>query len=260
MSLAVISLSPQGALLADTLAAAFQECDVYLHESVSGFPSARPFSGIVELSAEIFQEYEGLVYIVPCGVVVRAIAPCLRHKTVDPAVVVVDVGGRFAVSLLSGHEGGANELAMKVGNILSAEPVISTTTEALKTLIVGIGCRRGIEAETIVHAVKTALAELHSTPDQVRLLASADVKAAEEGLLSASRMLGIPLRLISSDEIRTTPKDFQHSDFVATAVNLPAVAEPAALLAGRRTTLVLRKKIFDGVTVAIAKESCLWSE
>ena len=51
-------------------------------------------------------KYDGLVYIAPCGVVVRAIAPFLEHKTKDPAVVVVDVGGRWAVSLLSGHEGG----------------------------------------------------------------------------------------------------------------------------------------------------------
>ncbi len=47
-------------------------------------------------------------------------------------MVVVDVGARWAISLLSGHEGGANDLAVAVGNILAAEPVISTTSEALK--------------------------------------------------------------------------------------------------------------------------------
>ena len=55
----------------------------------------------------------GLVYVVPVGVAVRAIAPLIRHKTTDPAVVAVNVGGRWAVSLLSGHEGGANQLAIE---------------------------------------------------------------------------------------------------------------------------------------------------
>ena len=87
----------------------------------------------MDLTEQIFASYTGLVYIAPTGVVVRAIAPLLRHKTTDPAVVVVDVGGRWAVSLLSGHEGGANELAVTVANILGAEPVVSTTTEAVKT-------------------------------------------------------------------------------------------------------------------------------
>lgn len=94
----------------------------------------------------------------PCGVVTRALAPHLRHKTTDPAVVVVDAVGRFAVSLLSGHEGGANDLTMAVSNIIEAEPVITTTTETLKTIVVGVGCRRGAESAKIIRAVELAVA------------------------------------------------------------------------------------------------------
>lgn len=218
------------------------------------------FSSIIELTAGIFDKYAGLVYLAPCGVVVRAVAPCLKHKTADPAVVMVDAGGRFAVSLLSGHEGGANDLAVRVANIIAAEPVISTTTEALKTLIVGIGCRRGMAAEKIVSAVKQTLDTAALPLDEVRLLASADVKADERGLLEAARILRIPLRFIASDEIRSLARDFERSDFVESKVNLPAVAEPSALLAGRRTRLVIPKTVCGGVTVAVARESCLWSE
>ena len=175
-------------------------------------------------------------------------------------MVVVDAGGRYAISLLSGHEGGANDLAVTVANILGAEPVISTTTEALKTLIVGIGCRRGTAAESIVSAVKTALEDAALPLDEVRLLASADLKADEAGLVEAARILRIPLRFIASDEIRSLARDFERSDFVASKVNLPAVAEPSALLAGRRTRLVLPKTICDGITVAVARENCLWWE
>jgi cobalt-precorrin 5A hydrolase len=204
----------------------------------------------------VFAQYDGLIYILPTGVVVRALAPLLQHKTTDPAVVAVDVGGRWAVSLLSGHEGGANDLALAVANVLGAEPVISTTTEAVKDLIVGIGCRRGTACRAIVQAVQGALAAAGGALQQVRLLASADLKADEAGLLAAAVELGVPLRLIAADEIRRTALAFTHSSFVQDKVDLPAVAEPAALLAGRRTRLILPKQIFPPVTVAIAREDC----
>jgi cobalt-precorrin 5A hydrolase len=94
----------------------------------------------------------------------------------------------------------------------------------------------------------------------VRLLASADVKAQEEGLMEAARRLGVPLRIVPSEEIRAAGRDFARSDFVMEKVDLPAVAEPAALLAGRRTRLLLPKTARDGVTVAVAVENCLSSE
>jgi len=188
---------------------------------------------------------------------VRAIAPLLEHKTKDPAVVVVDVQGRWAVSLLSGHEGGANDLAITVANALSAEPVITTTTEAVKTLIVGVGCRRGTKSEKIKAAIRAALTEVDLEISQVRLLSSAEIKSDEQGLLQAAQELGVPLLFISSGEIRGFAGNFDRSDFVQEKVNLPAVAEPSALIAGRRTRLILKKRTFNGVTVAIARENYL---
>ncbi len=162
------------------------------------------------------------------------------------------------MSLLSGHEGGANDLAVQVGNAIFAEPIITTTTEALKDLIVGVGCRRGTSRELIVSAITNALTEADLELSRVRYLSSAQVKADEEGLLLAARDLNIPLRFISSDEIRNCNLDFQHSAFVEEKVNVPAVAEPSALLAGRRTKLLVPKKIYQGVTIAVAQESCSW--
>jgi cobalt-precorrin 5A hydrolase len=256
VKIAIITLSNEGAQLAARLAAAWQDGDVFLHAGVPAatLPQAQRFDRIVDLTQAIFVSYAGLIYIAPAGVVVRAIAPCLRHKTVDPAIVVIDAGGRWAVSLLSGHEGGANELAFAAANILGAEPVVSTTTEALRNLIVGVGCRRGTAADTIVAAVGEALVTAGCELAQVRLLASAAIKADEPGLLQAARQLGLPLRFIPVKDIRNTPREFQHSDFVRRKVDLPAVAEPAALLAGSRTQLLLPKHILHGVTVAIARE------
>ncbi|HMK34470.1 MAG TPA: cobalamin biosynthesis protein [Desulfomonilaceae bacterium] len=257
MTVAVITLSEEGANLATRLSSALPDSHIYLHGAVSESWTGERFAGILELTEEIFRKYSGLIYITPCGVAVRAIAPHLTHKTRDPAVVVVDAGARWAISLLSGHEGGANELAVTVGNILSAEPVISTTTEALKNLIVGIGCRKGIESERIIEAVTTTLKEANLDLARVRLLSSADVKANEKGLLVAAQQLRIPVRFMSSDEIRGCTRDFQKSNFVEEHVNVPAVAEPCALLAGRRTRLVIRRKTLNGVTVAVAEESCM---
>lgn len=258
MTIAVITLSGEGAVVADHLLKGLPGARLYVHEAVEGDWRAERFTRILDLTADLFGKCSGLVYVAPCGVAVRAAAPNLKHKGEDPAVVVVDVGGRFAVSLIGGHEGGANDLAVQVGNILAAEPVISTTTEAVKTLIVGIGCRRGTQAHKIVEAVRETLRQAGLERERVRLLASADVKADEKGLAEAAAQLGIPLRFVSSDEIRDSGRGFQHSDFVEAKVDLPAVAEPSALLAGRRTRLIVPKRRYNGVTVAVARESCLW--
>jgi cobalt-precorrin 5A hydrolase len=232
-------------------------------ESAGGIPGslkAERFTRIADLTASLFPVCHGLVYAAPCGVVVRAVAPLIRNKYEDPAVVVLDAGGRWAVSLLSGHEGGANALAIRIANILGAEPVITTTTEALKSVIVGIGCRRGTPAEQIVAAVREALLEAGVALEEVRFLASADVKADEAGLLAAAEALQVPIRFIAASEICASSREFAHSTFVEERVNLPAVAEPAALLAGRRTQFICRKKKINGITIALAREGFSWSE
>ena len=254
MKIALISFSNEGTRVAARLVGHFPQCEVFLHAGVEELPAAKRFRHVLELTAEIFSQFDGLVYVAPAGLVVRAVAPCLKHKTTDPAVVVVDVGARWAVSLLGGHEGGANDLTLAVANCLGAEPVISTTTEAIKDLIVGVGCRRGTAAGAIVRAVREALARAGADQARVRLLASADIKADEPGLLQAARELELPLRLIASEEIANSTRALEHSEFVREKVGLPAVAEPAALLAGRRTQLILPKTVLNGVTVAIARE------
>jgi cobalt-precorrin 5A hydrolase len=257
MRIALISLCNEGARLATLLAERLKPCEVFVHAGVTEPVAAMRFERIKDLTREVFSVYQGLVYIAPAGLVVRAIGPLLVHKTKDPAVVVVDVGGRWAVSLLGGHEAGANELTLAVANLLGAEPVVSTTTESLKNVIVGIGCRRGVGCGCVVAAVHAALAAAGCRLEHVRLLASADIKAQETGLLEAARQLGVPLRLVAAEEIRRTTYAFAHFPRVQEKIDLPAVAEPAALLAGRRTRLILPRQVYQGVTVAIARESCM---
>lgn len=76
-----------------------------------------------------FMRFSGHIFIMATGIVVRTIAPLLTDKTADPAVVVVDDRGRFAISLTSGHIGGANRLAEQAAGVLGATPVITTATD-----------------------------------------------------------------------------------------------------------------------------------
>ncbi|KOV69817.1 Precorrin methylase [Streptomyces sp. MMG1121] len=78
-----------------------------------------------------FAECEQLVCFLATGAAVRLLAPLLGDKRADPGVVCVDEGGRYAVSLVGGHGGGANELAREVGALLAAEPVVTTATDSV---------------------------------------------------------------------------------------------------------------------------------
>lgn len=129
-AVAVYALTPQGAVLgrrlADELAA-----ELFTPGVLAEAHRATGFSSLPALMAEIFQARRAHVFIAACGLVVRAVAPHLRGKDVDPAVVVLDQEGRFAVSLLSGHLGGANELARRVAALTNGAPVITTATDSL---------------------------------------------------------------------------------------------------------------------------------
>ncbi|MEU2226494.1 precorrin-3B C(17)-methyltransferase [Streptomyces sp. NPDC018347] len=115
----LISATAAGTAARDRLAAAWPD-------------RTRVYEGPVgEAVRAAFAECEQLVCFLATGAVVRLLAPLLGDKAADPGVVSVDEGGRFAVSLLGGHGGGANALAHEVGELLGAEPVVTTATDAV---------------------------------------------------------------------------------------------------------------------------------
>ena len=94
-----------------------------------------------EWTGNMFGKMDALIFLGACGIAVRSIAPFVRDKKTDPAVVVIDEQGKFAVSLLSGHLGGANELTLKAAKILGAQPVITTATDRQKKFAVDVFAR-----------------------------------------------------------------------------------------------------------------------
>ena len=119
MTLAFAAFTQRGEALARRLAEQFGG-------SVTRIDKENPLS---VWTAQQFSQKDGLVFVGAVGIAVRAIAPHLRHKTTDPAVVVVDEGGRFAIPLVSGHLGGANQLAQEIADYLGATPVVTTATD-----------------------------------------------------------------------------------------------------------------------------------
>ncbi|MFI6081890.1 precorrin-3B C(17)-methyltransferase [Streptomyces sp. NPDC051217] len=124
----------------------------------------RVYDGPVRQAAErAFAECEQLVCFLATGATVRLLAPLLADKTTDPGVVCVDEAGRYAVSLLGGHGGGANSLAAEVASVLAATPVITTATDA--TGVPGLDTL-GLPVEGAPAAVTRAL--LDGTPVTLR--------------------------------------------------------------------------------------------
>lgn len=91
---------------------------------------AKPIdSSLRDWTGRRFAQSDAIIFIGACGIAVRSIAPFVSSKKTDPAVVVIDEQGKFAISLLSGHIGGANELTEEISNLLHATPVITTATD-----------------------------------------------------------------------------------------------------------------------------------
>ncbi len=129
--IAVIALTQGGCRTALRLSEL--PADVYL--KAGALPEAAETDGkvfdcpLAELLAEIFPRYGAFIMVMAAGIAVRQFAPYVRHKTCDPAVLVVDEQANFVISLLSGHLGGGNALCRRAAALLHATPVITTATD-----------------------------------------------------------------------------------------------------------------------------------
>ena len=123
-----------------------------------GFPVTRGVP-VMQWAREAFADADALLFIGACGIAVRAIAPLCRDKADDPAVLVMDEMGRHIIPILSGHIGGANDLALLLAERTGAEPVLTTATDvrgvpAIDSWAIKNDC--AIENKAAIQAVSAA--------------------------------------------------------------------------------------------------------
>ncbi len=279
---------------------------------------------------ENFDTREALIFVGALGIAVRTVAPRLKSKAEDPAVICVDETGRWVIPVVSGHLGGANALARRIAALTGGEAVITTATdqnerfavdlwakmqgmavrqtERIKTvsskilrgeeividcprkiegntpehvttgspgdvtvsyrpdrtpalqlvpriLTIGIGCRKGISAETLEEAFALFAQERKILPEAVAQAASIDIKREETGLRTFCDRRGWPLTFFDVQELKELPGMFTGSAFVENTVGVDNVCERSAVKASGGI-LIEKKFAYKGATFALAESRC----
>lgn len=129
--IAVIALTQRGGVLGKRICKKYPEADLYIPMKYNeNLPGYRYFSdNLYKLVADVWSQYNYFVFIMATGIVVRTIAPLLKSKLKDPAVVVLDERGKNVISLLSGHFGGANDFTKELAHELQTNAVITTASD-----------------------------------------------------------------------------------------------------------------------------------
>ncbi len=160
-------------------------------------------SPIKALTAEIWSQYDALIYVVSLGAVVRTIAPFLKDKHQDPAIIVVDDKAQFVISVLSGHVGGANQLTQEISDQLGAKAIITTASDVGLTIPVDIlGRELGwtTEGEPFITPVSAAVVN----EEQVAFVQ----EAGETNWWQRKRPLPKNIVLTSLEKLEKAPEGF----------------------------------------------------
>lgn len=123
MKIAAISLNKYGDNLAEKIGKQLP-LDVYSKNNIKNF-------NITNLTCELMNSYEAIIFLSSTGIAVRSIASFIKNKVEDPAVIVIDIFGKYVISLLGGHIGGANLLTEKIAKTIGALAIITTATDGL---------------------------------------------------------------------------------------------------------------------------------
>ncbi|WKY47432.1 cobalt-precorrin 5A hydrolase [Eubacteriaceae bacterium ES3] len=137
---AIITLSKDGVTTARRLSKRLddREVSIFTKEKYAGENEKLIATDISTFFGEIMKEFPVIIAIMATGIVVRAAAPYLLHKSKDPAILVMDTKGEFVISLLSGHLGGANDCARLIEDRFGSKAVITTGTDVKGTMAVDV--------------------------------------------------------------------------------------------------------------------------
>ncbi|MDE6531718.1 MAG: cobalamin biosynthesis protein [Lachnospiraceae bacterium] len=345
MDICVISFTKKGLLLSDQLANIWSGEPLIIYTKYSAAWDAETVHPVTLVEDTIekwakdrMEENQILLFIGACGIAVRAIAPNLTDKLHDSPVLVMDETGAYVIPILSGHMGGANEIAMRIANAIGAVPVITTATDLEhkfavdlfakrnglfivnkdgiakvsskvledkqitvsveaghlskcsrlpdgvhiieyppkqhadivittkkdhfdsdillkpKEYVIGMGCKRGKEADEIEEFITRIMKETGIAAEQILALASIDRKKDEKGLLFWSRKYHVPFITYTAEQLKEMEGEFHASAFVMEKAGVDNVCERAALKACKDTgKIIYEKHAENGMTIAIAK-------
>ncbi len=202
MRLSIISFTKEGILLSQKLSYGLEEvwkgerigiytkCSHGIYENAPETDAGQGLlpiyveESIGEWTRKQMEDKKALLFVGACGIAVRAIAPCVVDKLHDSPVLVIDEAGRYIIPILSGHMGGANELAGKIAETVGAEPVITTATDIRKKFAVDLFAKKN----GLLIMNKEGIAKVSS-----KVLAGQEVTVAiEPGHLSQEGILPEP--------------------------------------------------------------------
>ncbi len=246
----IVALTEVGLALAEQVQQCLlQPCDVWFKPT--------PFGEKIQ---QAFQQGDHLLFICGTGIVVRTLAPVLANKHQDPPVIVMDEQGQFVIPLLSGHEGGANQWASELADLMDAQLVLTTADTYLAPVYtVGMGCERHCPEQELQALLQECLQASQLDIEQIHSINSIDLKSDEIGLIQCARNTHRPYQTFSVEQLLTVEDLLSvKSDYVFQTVGVYGVAESAALFAaqaqtGQQAELVINKVKTAKATCAIAR-------
>jgi cobalt-precorrin 5A hydrolase len=228
----IVALTKRGVSTSTKIARALEKAqiryNIYAPESLSS-GSIRTFDGnLGELIGRAFKTVDAIIAVMAVGIVVRSIAPHIANKATDPAVVVVDDLGKYAISLLSGHIRGANRLTKMVAQEIGAIAIITTATELLG--------RKSVEAiaeEYDLEIVNSeSLTPVNSAIVNDRKILFATIGSEVSPEIDAAR----PKVISSVNELKEIMEAYDAGIVIASSVvPLESLTRPVALLIPRPT-------------------------
>lgn len=177
----IFAFSERGSALALRISGYYENSEIH---SVEKFAAPHGFTAHKSVCADmeaLFREAGLLIFIGACGIAVRDIAPHIKSKTTDPAVLVLDDAGTFVIPILSGHIGGANRMARDLAARLGATPVITTATD--------VSGRFSVDAWAAEHGF--AISSMKTAKDISAAILAGDVPVTAEKPLPAVLPVGL---------------------------------------------------------------------
>ncbi|MBN2897628.1 MAG: cobalt-precorrin 5A hydrolase [Clostridia bacterium] len=165
MSISIFSVTKGGYQLSKQLKAFYPSAELYVSAKVGQAPDHLMDGTLKDCVQVAFKRDSAIIFVMATGIVVRSIAPYLQHKTEDPAVLVIDEKGDYIISLLSGHIGGGNALALDVAQKLGGQAVVTTSSDVQHKIAVDVlAVKNGFVIDSIHQAKVMASAIVNGEP------------------------------------------------------------------------------------------------